>query len=117
MLKALYALLQSALVFYRKLVKDLQNYGLEMNPYKPFVFNIIKNENQLTVTFNVDTLKVSHMDLFKIKLFACYLSGIYWNKLVVHQGKVHDYLGIHFDFSGKREVKIDMIPILENIFE
>ena len=70
MLKALYALLQSALVFYRKLFKDLQNYGLEMNPYKPCVFNIIKNGNQLTVTFHVDDLRVSHMYPFKITLFA-----------------------------------------------
>ena len=54
---------------------------------------------------------------FEIKLFAWYLSRIYWNKTVVHQGKVYDYPGMSFDFSEKRKVKIDMIPLLENIFE
>ena len=37
------------------------------------------------------------------------MSGIYGKKLVVHTGKVNDYLGINFDFSEKRQVKIDMI--------
>ena len=53
----------------------------------------------------------------EITLFAFYLSRIYGNKLVVHQGKVHDYLGIKYNFSEKGKVKIDMILFLENIFE
>ena len=69
-LKALYGLLQRTLLFYRKSVKDLQKYGLEMNPYKPCVFNTINNGNQLTVTLHVDDLGVSHMYPFKITLFA-----------------------------------------------
>ena len=32
MLKDLYVLLQIALQYYRKLIKDLQKYGLKMNP-------------------------------------------------------------------------------------
>ena len=112
MLKDLYGMLQSALLFHRKLVKDLQKYGLKMNPYYPCVFNGMNNEKQLTVTFHVDDLKVSHIDPFKIMLFACYLSRIYEKNIVVHQGKVHDYLGINFDLSEKGKVNIDMIPLL-----
>ena len=98
-LKDLYRLLRSALPFYRKLVKDLHKYGLEMNPYNPCVFNGTNNGKQLTVTFHVDKLKVSHMYLFYMTLFVCSLSTIYANKLVVHREKVHDCLGINFDFS------------------
>ena len=47
----------------------------------------------------------------------CYLYRIYENNLVVHLGKVHDCIGINFDLSEKGKVKIDMIPLLENIFE
>ena len=86
-----------------------------MNPYYSCVFNSIKNGKQLTVTFHVDDLKVSHVDPFEITLCTCYLSRIYGNNFVVHRGKVHDYLGINFDFSEKVKVKIDMIPLLENI--
>ena len=42
---------------------------------------------------------------------------MYGKKLAVHEGKLHDYLGINFDFSEKVKVKIDMTPLLENIFE
>ena len=41
-----------------------------MNPYDTCVFNGMKNGKQLTATFHVDYLKVSHMDLFEITLFA-----------------------------------------------
>ena len=59
----------------------------------------MKNGKQLMVTFHVNNLKVSHMDPSRITMFACYLSRIYGNKIVVHRVKVHDYLGINFDFS------------------
>eukprot|EP00804_Cyclotella_cryptica_P031175 CCRYP_011748-RA/>CCRYP_011748-RA protein AED:0.26 eAED:0.26 QI:0/0/0/1/0/0/5/0/530 len=39
MLKAMYGLLRSALLFYLKLVKDLSDYGFEVNPYDPCVAN------------------------------------------------------------------------------
>ena len=81
-----------------------------MNPYDTCVFNGTKNGKQLTVTFHVNNLKVSHVNPFEITLFACYLSRIYGNKLVVYRGKVHDYLGINVDISEKGKVKIDMIP-------
>ena len=45
------------------------------------------------------------------------MSRIYRNKLVTHRGKVHDYIEINYGLSEKRKVKIDIIPLLENIFE
>ncbi len=38
--KALYGLLKSALLFYKKLSGDLKNYGFTINPYDPCVANI-----------------------------------------------------------------------------
>ena len=84
-----------------------------MNPYNPCVFNGMNNGKQLTVTLHVDDLKLSHMDLFNIMLFACYLSRIYENNIVVRWGKIHAYLGMNFDLSEKGKVNIDMIPLLE----
>ena len=37
--KALYGLMRSALLFYRKLRKELEDYGFEFNPYDPCVCN------------------------------------------------------------------------------
>ena len=69
-LKVLYGLIQSAILFYRKLVKYLQKYGLKMIPYDPCAFNGMNNGKKLTVTFHVDDLKVSHMDPFEITFFC-----------------------------------------------
>ena len=55
--KALYGLLQSALLFYHKLRKELEDYGFEVNPYDPCVANKIINGSQMTVMWNIDDLK------------------------------------------------------------
>ena len=39
MFKAMYGLLRSAFLFYLKLVKDLTDFGFELNPYDPCVAN------------------------------------------------------------------------------
>ena len=50
LLKALYGLLRSALLFYKKLAGDLVNMGFEINPYDPCVANKDVNGSQMTVT-------------------------------------------------------------------
>jgi len=75
--KALYGLLKSALLFYKKLQKDLEGYGFVINPYDRCVANAMINGHQMTVTWHVDDLKVSHKDPFEITKFATYLSSIY----------------------------------------
>ena len=42
-LKALYGLIKSALLFYKKLVKVLKEIGFNLNPYDPCVVNRIVN--------------------------------------------------------------------------
>ena len=46
--KALYGLLKSALLFYKKLLTDLVAIGFNPNPYDPFVVNKIINGKQMT---------------------------------------------------------------------
>ena len=60
--KAIYGLLVSAMLFHKKLIKDLQGYGFKLNPYDPCVANKMVNGDQLTVSWHVDDLKSSHMD-------------------------------------------------------
>ena len=39
MQEALYVLLRSALLLYSKLLKGIESYGFQINPYEPFVSN------------------------------------------------------------------------------
>ena len=42
-LKALYGLIRSALLFYKKLRKDIEDMGFEVNPHDPCVANKMVN--------------------------------------------------------------------------
>ena len=107
--KALYGLLQSALLFYKKLRRDLEEYGFVINPYDPCVENAMIYGHQMTVAWHVNDLKVSHKDPFEITKFATYLSSIYGKKLSVKKDKVHDYLGMDLDYTEKGSVKVSMV--------
>jgi hypothetical protein len=117
MLKAMYGLLRSALLFYLKLVKDLTDYGFELNPYDPCVANKMVDGKQMTVVWHVDDLKISHMSRSVIDGLLNYLRGKYGDGLVVHDGHVHDYLGVDHDYSEKGVVKMSMMKHLDKIFQ
>jgi hypothetical protein len=58
--KALYGMMRSALLFYKKFIHDLESEGYVINPYDPCVANKMINGKQMTVGLHVDNLKVSH---------------------------------------------------------
>jgi hypothetical protein len=69
MQKALYGLLRSALLFYKKLVADLESDGFVLNPYDQCVANKVVDGKQMTVCWHVDDLKVSHCDPSQVTIF------------------------------------------------
>jgi hypothetical protein len=64
--KALYGCLRSALLFYLKLLKDPEGNGFKLNPYDPCVANKMINGKQFTITWHVDDLKLSHVDVKEV---------------------------------------------------
>jgi len=64
--EALYGLFRSTLFFYKHLVVTLENYGFNVNHHDPCVANVDINGSQMTVTWHVDDLNVSHKDPFEI---------------------------------------------------
>ena len=109
LLKALYGLLKSALLFYKKLRGDLENMGFEVNPQDPCVANKEVNGSQMTVTWHVDDLKVSHKDPAEVTKFLLAMARIYGKGITVTRGKIHTYLGMDFDYSTPQTVKVSMI--------
>ena len=47
--KSLYGCFKSALIFFEKLVRHLEEYGFKTNPYNPCVSNKMVDGKQLTV--------------------------------------------------------------------
>jgi hypothetical protein len=71
--KALYGMMKSALLFYRKLMADLRSIGFELNPYDPCVANKIIGGHQLTVCWHVDDLLIGHKDRNVVTRFTQWL--------------------------------------------
>ena len=75
------------------------------------------NGKQMTVTWHVDNLKVSHLDGAEIDKFGVYHKRTYEKadlKVTEHKGVVHDYLGIDLDYSTSGSLRVSMIKYLEN---
>ena len=119
LLKALYGCLKSALLFYKKLVKDLINEGFEINPYDPCVANKIINGKQFTVVWHVDDLKISHADEDEISKFIEWIKSKYQDdeigKVKTSRGKVHKYLGMTLDYSISGKVQIKMLDYIKEM--
>jgi hypothetical protein len=115
MQKAIYGLLRSVLLFYKKLVSDLESLGFVINPYDPWVAKKVINGKQMTVCWHVDDLKVSHMEPEEVTKFGNWLSKTYGVSVATHQGKIHDYLGMILDFSKERKVMVNMIEYIKTI--
>ena len=62
MLKALYGMMITAILYYKKFRKDIKSIGFEVNPYDICVANRMVNGKQHTVTWYVDDVKSSHVD-------------------------------------------------------
>ena len=61
-LKAIYRMLQAALLWYNKFRQELENEGFEFNPYDPCVGNRMENGSQHTIRFHVDDVMSSHIN-------------------------------------------------------
>jgi len=114
-MKALYGMLVASLLWYKKFKSDLQKDGFRFNPYDPCVANKKVNGKRHTIRFHVDDLMCSHVDPKVNDRFEKWLNAMYggYGKVKATRGKVHDYLGMTFDFSEKGKVKIDMIDYME----
>ena len=121
-LKAIYGMLKSAFLFYKKLRKDLEGIGFKVNPYDPCVANRMVNGKQHTVVWHVDDLKSSHVDPKVNDKFIAWLTKTYAPDPKVGQikavrGKVHDYLAMVLDFTVPGQVKVDMTDYVKSMVE
>jgi hypothetical protein len=60
---------------------------------------------------------VSHCDPAQVTIFGEWLREKYGVAVVTHRGKVHDYLGMIFDFSSKGKVMVTMMEYIKNIIK
>ncbi len=110
--------MRASLLFYRKLRKELEGYGFEVNPYNPCVASKMTDAGeQLTVVWHVDDLMATCENDFELRKFSCYLGRIYGPKLSMHTGRKHDYLGVDMEFMDDGLLEVSMFKYLRNVIE
>jgi hypothetical protein len=118
--KALYGTLQASLLFWENLTEFLTTeMGFEVNPYDSCVVNKTINGKQCTILWHVDDLKVSHVEQAVLEDIASRIDKKYGQQtpIVVHRGKIHDYLGMTIDYSEEGKVKFMMPDYVDGILD
>jgi hypothetical protein len=106
-LKAIYGMLEAALLWYKTFRKDLEDIGFIFNPYYPCVANKKVQGLQQTILFHLDNLKLSHNIKSVNNKVEKWLKSEYskHGKVTATCGKVHDYLGKELDYHKQGELK------------
>lgn len=117
--KAIYGMLQSALLFYKKFRKSIERYGFKINPYDSCVANKMVQGKQMTISWHVDDVKVSHLSPNVVDSFIDWSKAEYGKEreVTVTRGKKHVYLGMLLDYSNKGKAIIDMIEYIKDMCE
>ena len=117
MLKALYGMILSSMLYYKNFHKDLELIGYKVNPYEPCVANKIIKSSQHTVAWFVDDLKTSHKLKEVNDEFLEWLEATYRKIADVKgiPGTCHDYLAMNLDFSESGVMKVDMVDYLTDM--
>jgi hypothetical protein len=116
-LKAIYGMLEAALLWYKTFRKDLEDNGFVFNPYDRCVANKKVQGSQKTIIFHVDNLTSSHKSKPVNNKFEIWLNSMYGKhgKVTATRGQVHDYLRMELDYQKQRELKINMTKYVKNM--
>jgi histone deacetylase 1/2 len=118
--KALYGCIESAKLWYAEISKTFRSIGYKCNPKDICVFNKTVAGVQCTITLHVDDLMVTSITETMIDEVMNELRKHYERdgaELDVKEGKLHNYLGMTFDFSVEGQVKITMNKYVSEVLK
>jgi hypothetical protein len=116
-LKAIYSMLEAALLWYKTFRKDLEDNGFIFNPYNPCVAKKKVQGSQQMIVFHVDDLKSSHKSKLVNNKFEKWLNSMYGKhgRVTATRGQVHNYLRMELDYRKQGELKINMTKYVKNM--
>ena len=120
MVKALYGMLQSSLLYYKKSLKDIESIGFKVNPNDPCDANRTFNGKQHTVTWHVEDLKSSHVDSKVNNQFLEWLKNKHASDNIGEvkvMRKKHDYLAMTLDYSLPGVLRVDMTKYVKSMID
>jgi histone deacetylase 1/2 len=118
--RALYGCVESGKLWYNELSATLISAGYEPNAKDICVFNKVVDGIQCTITLHVDDLMITCVNETVIDEVIDVLRSKYERpdaKIPVTTGKIHNYLGMCFDFSVDGQVIINMDTYVEDLLK
>jgi len=108
---------QTALLFWQLLLETLTDWGFKLNEYDKCVTNKTIDCKQCTIIWNLDDLKISHMDCTIVEDMISKLNEKFGQEspLVTSLGKTLEYLGMCLDYTTKGKVKISMYEYINKM--
>jgi hypothetical protein len=88
-MRAIYGMLEAAILWYKKFRGELEQKGFKFNPYDPCLANCTEKGSQHTLLFHVDDLKSSHKDSKVNDQFDKWLQENYGEhgEVVIHRAR------------------------------
>ena len=115
--KAIYGMIESALLWYELYTSVLMDMGFKLNPYDHCVANKIINGKQCTIAWYVDDNKISHVEQQVLDDIIGKIEERFPG-LTIEKGDTHTFLGIKVKYMKDQKVSISMREyILESIEE
>ena len=91
--KALYGIMQAALLWYETFVTCLKLNGFTLNDYDPCIANKLVNGKQYTICWHVDDNKILHEDSNVVTEVIRVLKERF-GEVTVKRGKKHTFIGM-----------------------
>ena len=104
-LKAIYGMIEIALLWYDLFSTIILGLGFKLNPYERCISNKFIDEHQCTIRWFVDDNKVSHMGDNVNSMLADNIEENF-GKISRKTGKKHIFLGMEIDFIGGKKVTV-----------
>ena len=106
-LKALYGMIESALLWYKLFVTVLMEMGFQLNPYDLCVANKIINNKQCTIAWYVDDNLVSHAEEAVVSDIVSKIEEKFPG-LTITKGDTHTFIGMDMVFKQNGSLEIGL---------
>eukprot|EP00957_Ditylum_brightwellii_P152089 11580058-Ditylum_brightwellii.AAC.1 len=121
MITALYGILVSLILFYKKFRKDTEKVRFKVNPYNICIINHVISGSKPTISSHVDDIKASHVDSKVNNQLHEWSEAKYGRDLNSHvkvtRGKCHDYLRMILAYSKPGALRVDMRHYIKGMME
>ena len=115
-LRALYGMIESALLWYNLYTEVLLKEGFEINPYDRCVANKIINDKQCSIGWYVDDNILSHIDPTVVDSVIALIEQ-YFPGLVIERGKSLNFLGMELEFLKDGKVNLGLVQYIKGMIE